>query len=83
MLNAALGPRLDLGPVHWVGLLPLILGIGLVFGVHVVHRLLLDPTRGILRQSAGPAIALSAILFIATQEIMTSPPELFEMVSQL
>lgn len=40
--------------------LPLILGIGLIFGVHVVHRLLEDPFEGIFTHSTGPAIALSA-----------------------
>lgn len=40
--------------------LPLILGIGLIFGVHVVHRLLEDPFEGIFNHSTGPAIALSA-----------------------
>ncbi len=40
--------------------LPLILGIGLIFGVHVVHRLLEDPHEGIFSHSTGSAIALSA-----------------------
>jgi len=41
--------------------LPLILGIGLIFGVHVVHRLLHDPQSGVFSHSTGPAIALSAM----------------------
>lgn len=41
--------------------LPLILGIGLVFGIHVVHRLMAEGTRSLLfDHSTGPAIALSA-----------------------
>jgi hopanoid biosynthesis associated RND transporter like protein HpnN len=40
--------------------LPLILGIGLIFGVHVVHRLLQSPHEGVFSHSTGPAIALSA-----------------------
>jgi uncharacterized protein len=54
----------NFNPANFIAL-PLILGIGLVFGVHVVHRLLLEPHRGILRQSAGPAIALSAMATMA------------------
>lgn len=45
--------------------LPLILGIGLIFGVHVVHRLLEDPFEGIFNHSTGAAIALSAGTTIA------------------
>lgn len=45
--------------------LPLILGIGLIFGVHVVHRLLHTPYQGIFRHSTGAAIALSAATTIS------------------
>jgi hopanoid biosynthesis associated RND transporter like protein HpnN len=45
--------------------LPLILGIGLIFGVHVVHRLLENPHEGIFSHSTGPAIALSACVTMA------------------
>ncbi len=41
--------------------LPLILGIGLVFGVHVVHRSCEEGSDGIFGHSTGPAIAMSAL----------------------
>ncbi|MCA9790560.1 MAG: MMPL family transporter [Candidatus Eremiobacteraeota bacterium] len=40
--------------------LPLTLGIGLVFGVHVVHRML-EEGGSLFAHSTGPAVALSAI----------------------
>ncbi|MGE0491470.1 MAG: MMPL family transporter [Vulcanimicrobiota bacterium] len=40
--------------------LPLTLGIGLVFGVHVVHRLL-EEGGSLFAHSTGPAVALSAL----------------------
>jgi len=41
--------------------LPLILGIGLVFGVHVIHRVQEEEIEGVFGHSTGPAIALSAL----------------------
>ena len=41
--------------------LPLILGIGLVFGVHVVHRVQEEGGDGIFNHSTGPAIGLAAL----------------------
>lgn len=41
--------------------LPLILGIGLVFGVHVVHRVCEEGGDGIFAHSTGPSIYLAAI----------------------
>ncbi len=41
--------------------LPMILGIGLVFGIHVVHRVLEEGDEGIFSHSTGPAIALAAL----------------------
>ncbi len=41
--------------------LPLILGIGLVFGVHVVHRVQEEGADGVFNHSTGPAIGLSAL----------------------
>lgn len=52
--------------------LPLILGIGLIFGVHVVHRLLHSPREGIFSHSTGPAIALSACTTIACFGTLTA-----------
>ena len=51
--------KVDFNPANFMAL-PLILGIGLIFGVHVVHRLLHDPHDGIFSHATGPAIALSA-----------------------
>lgn len=64
MLGAMAYFHVDFNPANFMAL-PLILGIGLIFGVHVVHRLLDDPTRGIFDHSTGPAIALSAATTIA------------------
>jgi len=41
--------------------LPLILGIGLVFGIHVVHRTREEGVEGVFGHSTGPAIGLSAL----------------------
>jgi len=41
--------------------LPLILGIGLVFGVHVVHRVQEEGGEGVFNHSTGPAIGLAAL----------------------
>ncbi len=41
--------------------LPLILGIGLVFGVHVVHRTQEEGGEGVFGHSTGPAIGLAAL----------------------
>ena len=45
--------------------LPMILGIGLVFGIHVVHRVLEEDDSGIFSHSTGPAIALAALTTMA------------------
>ncbi|MBQ7568696.1 MMPL family transporter, partial [bacterium] len=45
--------------------LPMILGIGLVFGIHVVHRVLEENEAGIFAHSTGPAIALAALTTMA------------------
>lgn len=52
--------HVQFNPANFMAL-PLILGIGLIFGVHVVHRLIHDPRAGIFSHSTGPAIALSAM----------------------
>lgn len=56
--------RVEFNPANFMAL-PLILGIGLIFGVHVVHRLLENPHEGIFSHSTGPAIALSAATTMA------------------
>ena len=56
--------RVDFNPANFMAL-PLILGIGLIFGVHVVHRLLQNAHEGIFSHSTGPAIALSAATTMA------------------
>ncbi len=63
MVGAMAYFEIDFNPANFMAL-PLILGIGLIFGVHVVHRLLHDPTAGIFTHSTGPAIALSALTTI-------------------
>lgn len=54
----------NFNPANFMAL-PLILGIGLIFGVHVVHRLIDHPGEGIFSHSTGPAVALSACTTIA------------------
>lgn len=54
---------IEFNPVNFVGL-PMILGIGLIFGVHIVHALLEDPRAGLFAQATGPAVALSALTTI-------------------
>jgi len=56
--------QVQFNPANFMAL-PLILGIGLIFGVHVVHRLLENPHEGIFNHSTGPAIALSACTTMA------------------
>ncbi len=56
--------HVQFNPANFMAL-PLILGIGLIFGVHVVHRLLENPHEGIFSHSTGPAIALSACVTMA------------------
>jgi len=53
----------DFNPVNFVAL-PMILGIGLIFGVHVVHSILENPQAPLFRQSTGPAVALSGLTTI-------------------
>ncbi len=55
---------IDFNPVNFIAL-PMILGTGLVFGVHVVHRLLREPGRPLFAGAAGPAIALSGLATVA------------------
>jgi uncharacterized protein len=64
MLGAMAYFEVDFNPANFMAL-PLILGIGLIFGVHVVHRLLHDPGHGVFAHSTGPAIALDAATTIA------------------
>lgn len=56
--------KVQFNPANFMAL-PLILGIGLIFGVHVVHRLLHNPREAIFSHSTGPAIALSAATTMA------------------
>jgi predicted RND superfamily exporter protein len=42
----------------------MILGIGLIFGVHVVHSMLENPQATLFQQSTGPAVALSGLTTI-------------------
>lgn len=44
--------------------LPLILGIGLVFGMHIIHRVAEDNSVGIFGHSTGPSITLAALTTI-------------------
>lgn len=53
----------DFNPVNFVAL-PMILGIGLIFGVHVVHSMIENPQATLFRQSTGPAVALSGLTTI-------------------
>ncbi|MGM9991711.1 MAG: MMPL family transporter [Candidatus Bruticola sp.] len=41
--------------------LPLILGIGLVFGIHIIHRVSEEGSNEIFSHSTGPSITLSAL----------------------
>lgn len=51
-------------PANFMGL-PLILGIGLDFGIHVVHRAMEEGSVAMFNHSTGPATALSALTTIA------------------
>ena len=51
-------------PANFIAL-PLILGVGVIFGVHVIHRALEDGSPHIFRHSTGPAIALSGLTTMA------------------
>ncbi|MFN8607886.1 MAG: MMPL family transporter [Vulcanimicrobiota bacterium] len=54
--------------------LPLTLGIGLVFGVHVVHRLRVDPDRGVFAGSTGNAVLVSGVSTVLGYiSLVTSP----------
>ncbi|MBQ7528522.1 MMPL family transporter [bacterium] len=44
--------------------LPLILGIGLVFGIHIIHRISEEDGGGIFSHSTGPSITLAALTTI-------------------
>ena len=63
MLAAMKVCGIEFNPVNFVGL-PMILGIGLVFGVHIVHALLENPRAGLFSQATGPAVAPSALTTI-------------------
>jgi len=52
--------RVDFNSANFLAL-PLILGIGLVFGVHVVHRVQEEGSEGMFAHSTGPANALAAL----------------------
>lgn len=54
--------------------LPLTLGIGLVFGVHVVHRLRANPEHGIFAGSTGSAVLVSGVSTVLGYiSLVTSP----------
>lgn len=54
--------------------LPLTLGIGLVFGVHVVHRLRGRPHHGVFAGSTGNAVLVSGVsTILGYLSLMTSP----------
>jgi predicted RND superfamily exporter protein len=55
----------ELNPANCMAL-PLTLGIGLVFGIHAVHRCLEAPGALLVRGGTGKAIALSALTTIAS-----------------
>lgn len=54
----------DFNPANCMAL-PLILGIGLVFGIHIVDRFLESPEGSVLGHSTGPAVGLSALTTVA------------------
>jgi uncharacterized protein len=56
---------IELNPANCMAL-PLTLGIGLVFGIHAVHRCLESPDALLVRGGTGKAIALSALTTIAS-----------------
>ena len=56
---------IELNPANCMAL-PLTLGIGLVFGIHAVHRCLEAPDALLVRGGTGKAIALSALTTIAS-----------------
>ncbi len=51
-------------PANFMGL-PLILGIGLDFGIHVVHRMFEEGRADMFTHSTGPATALSALTTVS------------------
>lgn len=54
--------------------LPLTLGIGLVFGVHVVHRLRANPEEGVFAGSTGNAVLVSGVSTVQGYiSLVTSP----------
>jgi len=56
---------IELNPANCMAL-PLTLGIGLVFGIHAVHRCLESPDALLIRGCTGKAITLSAVTTIAS-----------------
>lgn len=51
-------------PANFVAL-PMLVGVGSVFGIHVVHRIREEGTPRILASSTGPAVLLSALTTMA------------------
>jgi hopanoid biosynthesis associated RND transporter like protein HpnN len=64
MLGIMVAFNVPFNPANFMGI-PLILGIGLVFGVHVVHRFLEESHVSLFGHSTGPAIALCALTTMA------------------
>ena len=54
--------------------LPLTLGIGLVFGVHVVHRLRGNPHHGVFVGSTGNAVLVSGVSTVLGYISLVSSP---------
>ncbi|MGE0491635.1 MAG: MMPL family transporter [Vulcanimicrobiota bacterium] len=73
-LPTALGVLWMVGFMGWWGIqfnpanfvaLPMLVGVGSVFGIHVTHRIYELDTHEILTSSTGPAVILSALTTIA------------------
>ncbi|MCA9790360.1 MAG: MMPL family transporter [Candidatus Eremiobacteraeota bacterium] len=64
MLGAMKYYQVWFNPANFMGL-PLILGIGLDFGIHVVHRVLEEGKPEMFTHSTGPATTLSALTTVA------------------
>ncbi|MEW6278081.1 MAG: MMPL family transporter, partial [Candidatus Eremiobacterota bacterium] len=56
--------RVNFNPANFMAL-PLVLGIGLVFGVHVLQRAQEEKSAAIFGRSTGPAIVLDALTNVA------------------
>ncbi len=56
--------RIDFNPANFVAL-PMLVGVGSVFGIHVTHRMRELGSPRILTSSTGPAVTLSALTTMA------------------